>query len=76
MGTLKIKLKLEIAWGSLWEPPPPPPLSFIIKLKSNLIQVRAQTSIRAGQEILTQYIAGDKPTHVRRNILWYEKFCM
>ncbi|XP_023343693.1 potential protein lysine methyltransferase SET5 [Eurytemora carolleeae] len=33
------------------------------------IEVRAQIKISAGEEILTQYVGGEKPTRIRRDIL-------
>jgi hypothetical protein len=36
--------------------------------------VRAQVRISAGEEISTQYVAPDKPTHIRRHRLRQEEF--
>ena len=45
-----------------------------VKLPNNQLEVRAVTRIKAGQEISTQYVTPDKPTRVRRSMLYKKWF--
>ena len=45
-----------------------------VKLPNHLLEVRALRKIKTGEEISTQYVTGDKPTRLRRQMLFKKWF--